>query len=439
GTRHPDRDAQFRYISERVKEHLAAGQPVLSVDAKKKEEVGDYAQPGREWHPKGDAPRVLDHSFPDRDGPGHAIPYGIYDQAAGSGFVNVGTGANTGEFAVASLRRWHELVGRHAYPDAARLLLTCDAGSSNGIRNRAWKKELAAFAEDTGLEITVCHFPPGTSKWNAIEHRLFSQISLAWRGRPLTSYEVIISTIGNVTTKTGLTAAAVLDTRPYEAGKEISDAEIRQIEERYLDRHAFHGDWNYTVLPVPRPARPRPAPAARVPLAALNHPALTGTAPAALLAWAADLQDLIAALGGPEPVHRRHGRAHRLTAADLLTADRIRSHLGLPMRPLAPLFGIDPSRLCQLLKPVTRAIAASGPPPPAGPPPPNPPRTRQDLLAYAARHGIDLTIPAPAKADTAPEATLTASDSPQTHLISERLHMQHGSPRERSTLPREPG
>jgi hypothetical protein len=162
GSGHPDRDAQFRYISGQVKEHMAAGQPVVSVDAKKREEIGDYAQPGREWHPQGNAPRVLDHSLPDRDGPGHAVPYGIYDPAANAGFVNVGTDANTGTFAVASLRSCWDLIGSDAYPSAARLLVTCDAGSSNGTRNRAWKKELARFAEDTGLEVTVCHFPPGT-------------------------------------------------------------------------------------------------------------------------------------------------------------------------------------------------------------------------------------------------------------------------------------
>jgi hypothetical protein len=233
GSRHPDRDRQFRYIAARAKEHLDAGQPVVSVDAKKKEEVGDYAQAGREWHPEGDAPQVPDHSFPDRKGPGHAIPYGIYDTAANAGFVNVGTDADTGAFAVASLRRWHGLVGRDACPDATRLLVTCDSGSSNGIRNRAWKKELAEFAEDTGLKITVCRFPPGTSKWNKVEHRLFSRVSHAWRGRPLTSCDVIINTISAITTETGLAAAAVLDTRPCPAGQEISDAEIRDIEERY--------------------------------------------------------------------------------------------------------------------------------------------------------------------------------------------------------------
>jgi hypothetical protein len=423
GSGHPDRDAQFRYINEQVKEHMAAGQPVVSVDAKKKEEIGDYAQAGREWHPQGNAPQVLDHSFPDRDGPGHAIPYGIYDMAAGSGFVNVGTDANTGTFAVASLRAWWDLVGRDACQDATRLLVTCDAGSSNGTRNRAWKKELAKFAEETGLEVTVCHFPPGTSKWNKIEHRLFSQVSLAWRGRPLTSYDVVINTISAITTKTGLTATAILDKRPYPAGQEITDAEIRDIQDRYLSRHAFHGDWNYTVLPVPRPA-PEPAPEralpGRVPLAVLNHPALTGTDPTALLAWAQSLEDLTAALGGPSRKHRRRGLPPRLTANDLIIAARIMSYLGISQPALAPFLGVHPTTLCKALKPVTRA-AAGIPPPPAAPPPAAPPRTRGEILAYAAGHGIDLTIPEPGKAHTAPEATLQAPDTPLTHLISEHL------------------
>ena len=191
-----------------MKEHTAAGQPVVSVDAKKREQVGDYAQPGREWHPQGGPRRgSWTTPFPDRDGPGHAVPYGVYDPAANAGFVNVGTDANTGTFAVASLRhKWHDLIGKDAYPRASRLLVTCDAWPLHGTRNRAWKKELARFAQDTGLEVTVCHFPPGTSKWNKIEHRLFSQVSLAWRGRPLTSYDVVLSTVSAITTKTGLTA-----------------------------------------------------------------------------------------------------------------------------------------------------------------------------------------------------------------------------------------
>jgi hypothetical protein len=424
GGGHRDRDAQFGYIAGQAKEHIDAGQPVVSVDAKKKEQVGGYAQAGREWHRAGSPPRVLDHSFPDRDGPGRAIPYGVYDMAADTGFVNIGTDANTGAFAVASLRSWWDLAGRGAYPGATRLLVTCDAGSGNGTRNRAWKKELARFAEDTGLQVTVCHFPPGTSKWNKIEHRLFSQVSLAWRGRPLTSYDVIINTISAITTKTGLTATAVLDQRPYPAGQEISDAEIKDVQDRYLTRHGFHGDWNYTVLPRPRPA-PEPAPQrplpARVRAGVLNHPALTGMDPAALLAWAQSLQGPAAALGGP-PTRPRRGPDQRLTTADLLIAARIHTHLKVSLRGLAPLFGVDSSGLGRRLGPVTAAIAASAHPPPAAPPPALPPRTRGGLLAYAAGHGIDLSIPQPGQAHTAPQAILKDPDTPQTRFILEHLH-----------------
>ncbi len=215
GKRHPDRDAQFRYIAEQAAQHLAGGQPVISVDAKKKEQVGEFAQAGREWRPRGDPVRVRSHSFPDAQR-GHAIPYGVYDVGANTGFVNVGVDHNTAAFALESIRRWWERVGSRAYPHARDLLITCDAGGANGWRNRAWKTGLAALARDTGLRVSVCHFPPGTSKWNRIEHRLFSQITLAWRGRPLTSHDVIINTIGAVSTATGLAAAAVLD-EGYEA------------------------------------------------------------------------------------------------------------------------------------------------------------------------------------------------------------------------------
>ena len=233
GRRHPDRDAQFRYIAAQAKEHLAAGQPVISVDAKKKEQVGEYAQAGREWRPKGDPVKVRDHSFADRE-PGHAIPYGACDVAANAGFVNVGTGGNTAALAVESIRRWWQLAGQDAYPAAGRLLVTCDAGGSNGAKNRAWKAGLAALAAETGLEITVLHFPPGTSKWNQIEHRLFSQITLGWRGRPLTSYDVVINTISAVTTRTGLAVTAVLDRNPCPTGTRISDQQAKDIEERHL-------------------------------------------------------------------------------------------------------------------------------------------------------------------------------------------------------------
>ena len=227
GRRHPDRDAQFRYIAAQAAGYLAAGQPVISVDAKKKELVGNYAQAGREWRPAGDPVRVRSHDFPDKDG-GHAIPYGVYDVGANTGFVNVGTDGGTAAFAVESVRRWWDLIGRDAYPGAARLLVTCDAGGSNDWRSRAWKAGLAELAQESGLEITVCHFPPGTSKWNKIEHRLFSQITLAWRGRPLTSHDVVVNTIGAVTTATGLSVTAVLDAGSYPTGTRISDEQDRK-------------------------------------------------------------------------------------------------------------------------------------------------------------------------------------------------------------------
>src|SRR5579864_7737647 len=300
GRRHPDRDAQFRYIAAQAQEHLAGGQPVISVDAKKKEQVGVYAQAGAEWRPQGSPVKVRSHSFGGEQG-GHAIPYGIYDVGANTGFVNVGTDHNTAALAVESIRRWWTLIGKDTYPEATRLLICCDAGGSNGWRNRAWKAGLAALAQETGLEVTCCHFPPGTSKWNKIEHRLFSQITLNWRGRPLTSHDVILSTIAATTTATGLAVTAVLDENSYPAGAVVSDEQMTDLEARALTRHAFHGDWNYTFPPVPRPAPPQP-PAAPAPapataartalapvLAALASPELTGLSRRDLAGLAASL------------------------------------------------------------------------------------------------------------------------------------------------------
>ena len=261
GRRHPERDAQFRYIAAQAEEHLAAGQPVISVDAKKKEKVGNYRQDGREWGPAGEPLRVRSHDFPDKDQE-HAIPYGIWDEQANSGFVNVGTDGNTAALAVESIRRWWALAGKDAYPGAARLLVTCDAGGSNGCRNGHWKAGLAQLAQETGLQITVCHFPPGTSKWNQIEHRLFCQISLAWRGRPLTSYDVIINTIGAVTTRTGLTTTAVLDQNTYPTGTQISDQQIKDIEDRWLTRHARH---HITITGPPQAADTPPGDTLKTP------------------------------------------------------------------------------------------------------------------------------------------------------------------------------
>lgn len=258
GRQHPDRDAQFRYINEQVVAFAAAGDPAISVDCKKKELVGNFANGGAEWAPAGRPEKVSVHDFPDRE-LGKAVPYGVYDLAANAGWVNVGIGADTGAFAVASIRGWWEQVGRAAYPAAHRLLITADAGGSNGSRLRLWKTELAALAADTGLEITVVHLPPGTSKWNRIEHRLFSAITMNWRGRPLTSYEVIVETIGTVTTKTGLTVEARLDLGDYPKGIKISDKDMKVFEATRLNRHVFHPDWNYTVLTAPRADATRPS------------------------------------------------------------------------------------------------------------------------------------------------------------------------------------
>jgi Rhodopirellula transposase DDE domain len=213
GRQHPDRDAQFRYISGQVRAHLASADPVISVDTKKKEQVGEYENGGRAWRPAGEPARVRDHDFPGQDSP-KAIPYGVYDLAANAGWVNVGTDHDTAAFAVESVRRWWSARGSADYPAARRLLITADAGGSNGYRTRAWKAGLAALAAETGLEITCCHFPPGTSKWNKIEHRLFSAITMNWRGRPLTSHQVVVSSIAATTTRTGLTVHAELDPAP---------------------------------------------------------------------------------------------------------------------------------------------------------------------------------------------------------------------------------
>jgi hypothetical protein len=247
GAQHPDRDAQFGHINTLAEVFLAAGDPVISVDTKKKELVGQYAQGGREYQPTGCPVEVNGHDFPHPDVP-RAIPYGVYDVGADDGFVSVGVDHDTAGFAVNAIRTWWTTTGRRRYPAATRLLVTADCGGSNGYRLRAWKLELAALAAETGLQITVCHFPPGTSKWNRVEHRLFSFISLNWRGRPLTDYQVVIETIAATTTETGLSVQAVLDTGVYPIGVKVTDAQMKAIP---LQRHAFHGEWNYLVHPGP--------------------------------------------------------------------------------------------------------------------------------------------------------------------------------------------
>jgi hypothetical protein len=397
GAQHPDRDAQFRYINDQVKGHQAAGDPVISVDTKKKEQIGDYAAPGREYQRTGAPVKVRDHDFPDPAGPGKAVPYGIYDLAANTGWVNVGTDADTAVFAVESVRRWWAGAGRSAYPGAARMLITADAGGSNGYRTRAWKAGLAALAAETGLGITCCHFPPGTSKWNTIEHRLFSHISMNWRGRPLTSHEVIVNTIAATTTATGLTVHAELDTGLYPTGVKISDAQLAALP---LNRHAWHGDWNYTLsprtgapAPPPVPARP-PAPP-RVSQAVLAHPALTGLDPsqlaslitAAAIPWGArQEQKRYRFRRGPRRNAPGAGARPRLTLTDHVLATALARHLGLPQHVIAALLGIDRSTaghaICDMrtiLGPRTAAIQPTAQL-----------RTLDDLFTYAAGHGITL-------------------------------------------------
>ena len=245
GGDHPDRDAQFLHIQRRVAAMQAAGQPIVSVDCKKKELIGRFKNQGREWQPAGEPEAVNVYDFPDL-ADGKAIPYGVYDVTRNEGWVSVGTDHDTGEFAVNTLQEWWRRMGRSRYRAAKELLITADGGGSNGSRNRAWKKHLQCFTDRTGLVVHVCHLPPGTSKWNKIEHRLFGQITLNWRGRPLETLEVVVQLIANTTTATGLRVKAAADQKPYPTKIKVSDAEMAQIN---LSKETFHGEWNYTIRP----------------------------------------------------------------------------------------------------------------------------------------------------------------------------------------------
>ena len=245
GSSHPDRDAQFHHISDKIREFQIDHQPVISVDTKKKELVGDFKNSGRELRPKGDPEKVRVHDFviPEL---GRAAPYGVYDVTQNAGWVSVGVDHDTAAFAAQSIRRWWESMGSGAYPQAAKLLITADSGGSNGARVRLWKLELQKLADETGLEISICHLPPGTSKWNKIEHRLFSLISQNWRGKPLVSHQVIVNLIAATTTKTGLRVRAEVDPGKYPKGVKVSDKEVASIR---IERDQFHGEWNYAIFP----------------------------------------------------------------------------------------------------------------------------------------------------------------------------------------------
>jgi transposase len=364
GKQHPDRDAQFRYINEQVKDHQGSADPVVSVDTKKKELVGQFANPGRQWRPKGEPVPTLTHDFPG-DSLGKAVPYGIYDLAADTGWVNVGTDHDTAAFAVESIRRWWTAAGRSDYPHARRLLITADAGGSNGYRTRAWKAELATLAAQTGLAITVCHFPPGTSKWNKVEHRLFSHITMNWRGRPLCSHEVVVQSIAATTTRSGLRVHAALDTGSYPTGATFSDAEMAALP---ITRHGFHGDWNYTLHPQPDSpptgSQPPPDASTEYDTTALSHPMLTGMSQQ-------DLQHLTTALealrhnliqdrqhhrrvaAGKKPHAPRPGRPAQFTFADRVLATILHLRLQLPETTLATMFATSRSS-------IRRAISETG-------------------------------------------------------------------------------
>jgi hypothetical protein len=245
GDQDPDRDAQFRHINTCVKHTLAAGMPVISVDTKKKELIGNYANAGQQWRAAKEPRKVNGHDFPDPEVP-RAYPYGVYDLGRNAGFVNVGTDHDTGAFAVASIRGWWRFEGRRLYPEASQLVITADSGGSNGSRLRLWKLELQTLADETGLSLSICHFPPGTSKWNKIEHRLFSFLSSNWRGEPLRDYETIVNLIAKTTTARGLTVTCRLDRHKYPTARKVSNQEMERVN---LERNKFHGEWNYVIKP----------------------------------------------------------------------------------------------------------------------------------------------------------------------------------------------
>jgi hypothetical protein len=387
GNQVPDRDAQFRYLNERVREHRDAGQPVISVDTKKKELVGNYHNGGREWRPAGEPVHVKDHDFPDLE-LGKAIPYGIYDLAADAGWVNVGTDHDTAAFAVESIRRWWNDAGRAAYPAARRLLITADSGGSNSSRTRAWKHELAALALQTGLQITACHFPPGTSKWNKIEHRLFSRITMNWRGRPLTSHEVIVAAICATTTGTGLHVHAELDTGTYPSGTTISDEQMAALP---LHRHDWHGDWNYTLHPRPaapaQPPAPRPGRGERPGWAHLCLTGMTATdwdqlTTALALPYQAQREaQMHLARGGPATRRRAGGHPAALTLGEKILVTLMRQRLELPRPILAELFGVSTGTIAtaeRQIKPLLKQARHSIEPATTQP------TSLADLTAYAS-------------------------------------------------------
>ena len=419
GKQHPDRDAQFRHINDMIAAFRAAGDPVVSVDGKKKEQLGPYHRAGRSWRPQGDPVKVRDHDFPDEE-LGKITPYGVYDIAANRGFVSVGTSRDTAAFAVNALRLWWQQEGSLRYPGAKRLLVTCDAGGSNSYTSRLWKHELAVLAEQAGLEIWVCHFPPSTSKWNKIEHRLFCHITRTWRARPLMTKQDAVAGIAATTTYQGLKVTAVLDENDYPTGREVSDERMEYLQDRVLDRHGEHGEWNYAVLPVPRPApepEPEPEPAGPDPALLEGLAVLAGVpAPQDLLAqlslhWHAGREYRLTLRRGHERRTRRKKTAYRkLSPQAILVAAACRIRLRMTWTLLSQVLGVHHSSisvpashaipiLCQ------HGITAD----------PDPPRitTPGQLREHAAAAGITLTLPGQAAEPAEPAEP--EHQTPTTH------------------------
>jgi transposase len=454
GAQHPDRDAQFRYINEQVKDHQAGDEPVISVDTKKREQLGRLPMAGREWRPKGEPVEVEDHSF-FFTGPSveQAIPYGIYDLVRNTGWVNVGVDHDTAVFAVESIRRWWQLRGNLDYPAASRLLITADAGGSNSYRYRVWKGELAALAAETGLAITVCHFPPGTSKWNKIEHRLFSHITANWRGRPLTNHEVVVKTIEATRTRTGLRVEAALDTGDYPIGIAISTERFAALP---LQRHTTNSTWNYTLHPqpattteaVPVGEQGGPAGRRREVLARLANPRLTGMSTAELDQLAAMLAPAQAARTQQRYSQQRGGRARRATGnlrstplfneAARLLLTLIYQRQVCSMNVLGELLEVTATCIASLVKETREILEDHGHNPGA-----TPVRfgTAADLIAFLdqgirpARTGIIQTLSDPA---------LTGMSRDELRKLTERLATRQAAQAERLTHqrrggPRQPG
>jgi hypothetical protein len=417
GSQHPDRDAQFRHVNGQVAAYRAAGDPVISVDAKKKELIGPYHRDGRSWRPGGDPVRVLDHDFMDRE-LGRIAPYGIYDIAANRGFVLVGSSHDTAAFAVAAIRAWWQRAGSLRYPAARRLLIACDAGGSNGYRCHLWKDQLAVLAAETGLEVTVCHFPPGTSKWNKIEHRLFCHVTRTWRARPLMTAEDAVAGIAATVTAQGLKCTAVLDDGHYPDKVKVSGERVQHLEDRVISRDPFHGEWNYAIAPAPRPApEPEAPPAGPDPAMVQALASLAG------IPGLAALPDAIAVhwqAGREQRLHLDRGSARRrgtgpkgqlLIPLDAVIAATAAHHVaGISYTLLARLLGAGTSSISQVARQATPALAILGITPRPGH---APIRTIAQLTEHAATLGITIPLPEHTQSNhDPPETADLLADSP---------------------------